>query len=65
MLLKLDPYDAENYYRLGVTYQFLQKIEVKGDHKRNGHAPDHDHVYPISVKISSKYGFSQSIKVRT
>src|SRR5581483_9734659 len=27
MLVKLDPYDPDNHYRLGVTYQFLQKLE--------------------------------------
>jgi tetratricopeptide (TPR) repeat protein len=27
ILVKLDPYGSENYYRLGVTYQFLQRIE--------------------------------------
>lgn len=27
MLVKLDPYESDNYYRLGVTYQFLQRIE--------------------------------------
>jgi Tfp pilus assembly protein PilF len=26
-LARLDPYDADNFYRLGVTYQFLQRIE--------------------------------------
>jgi tetratricopeptide (TPR) repeat protein len=27
ILTQLDPYGAENYYRLGVTYQFLQMIQ--------------------------------------
>ena len=27
ILVRLDPYDPENHYRLGVTYQFLRKIQ--------------------------------------